>query len=520
MDTALPGNGLSEIAGGLAVEQRLPQVGPWRRWLVVVDEGGEGRRLLLSMAQRETMRAAGGDPDELATRARQAQGVVHPGLTRVAEWGSVGDAVWVLEEAGGGKPASATTSDAPSGKQLVAGLVHLVEGLGHAHGHGLVHGYVGADSVLIERGTLRLAGLATGAAMSTGERGPDADVVSWARMALAMIAPLRDERRESGPFEELLGRIVRSEGWTPGDGRQMAELAHRTLNTDEGRAEVAAMRRRPSDQTRDEIAERPSMLTRFLRGVGATLTGLLSTALTVALLTGAAAGGLLYALEGGAAEVSVPNTLGMTYDDAAAALDEEGLRVGTLRRVYRSDVAAGKVAATTPSPGMRVRGGREIAMIVSRGSAEVKTPRIVGLQVGEAEKILDKAGLVVRKQGQRRSNAPIGEVVSQRPSAGSLLGREAEVTVVLSGGEDYGIMRVKDHDGEEQKILFRLLEITVPQGQAIQRVTVMAGHGDKLTSVYDRPHRPGDRIPLELHGRQGKRFEVALDRETVYRTQL
>ncbi len=46
------------------------------------------------------------------------------------------------------------------------------------------------------------------------------------------------------------------------------------------------------------------------------------------------------------------------------------------------------------------------------------------------------------------------------------------------------------------------------------------GFGDDLTSVYDRPHRPGDRIPLELHGRQGRRFEVALDGETVYKTQL
>ncbi len=517
MDAALPGNGFSEIAGGLDVEQRLPQLGPWRRWLVV-DEGGEGRRLLLSMAHQETMRAAGGDPEELPTRARQAQGVVHPGLTRVAEWGSVGDTVWVLEETGGGKPVSAEAPDAPSGKQVVAGLVHLVEGLGHAHGRGLVHGHVVADSVLVERGTLRLAGLATGGAMSGGE--PDADVVSWARMALAMIAPLRDERRKPGPFELLLGRVVRSEGWTPGDGRQMAELAHRTLVTDEGRAEVAALRRRPSDQTRDETAERPSMLKRFLRGAGATLTGLLSTALTVALLAGAAAGGLLYALEGGAEEVSVPNTLGMAYDEAVTALGEEGLQVGTLRRVYRSDVAANKVAATTPSPGMRVRAGREIAMIVSLGSAEVKTPRLVGLQVGEAEKILDKAGLVLRKQGQRRSNAPVGEVVSQRPSAGELLGRAAKVAVVLSGGEDYGIVRVKDHDGEEHKILFRLLEITVPQGQAIQRVTVMSGNGDNLTTVYDRPHRPGDQIPLEVHGRQGKRFEVALEGETVYRTQL
>ncbi len=519
MDAALPGNGLSEIAGGLEVEQRLPQLGPWRRWLVV-DEGGAGRRLLLSMARQDTMRAAGGDPDELMTRARQAQGVVHPGLTRVAEWGSVGDAVWVLEEAGGGMPVSAETPDAPAGKQLVAGLVHMIEGLGHAHGHGLVHGHVGAESLLAERGTLRLTGLATGAVASAGEREPDVDVADWARMALTMIAPLRDERREPGPFEELLSRIVRSEGWTPGDGRQMAELAHRTLETDEGRAEVAAMRRRPSEQTREAMAERPSMLMRVLRGVGATLYGLLSTVLTVALLAGAAAGGLLYALEGGAEEVSVPNTLGMPYEEAVASLEEESLRVGTLRRVYRSDVAAGKVAATTPSPGMCVRAGRDIAMVVSRGSAEVKTPRIVGLQVGEAEKILEKAGLVLRKQGQRRSNAPVGEVVSQGPAAGELLGRAAKVTVVLSGGEDYGIARVKDGDGEEQKVLFRLLEITVPQGQAIQRVTVMAGFGDDLTSVYDRPHRPGDRVPLELHGRQGKRFEVALDGEMVYKTQL
>ena len=211
---------------------------------------------------------------------------------------------------------------------------------------------------------------------------------------------------------------------------------------------------------------------------------------------------------------------GDVRDRLAHELADNGLKVGTLRRMYRDDVDVGEVAATTPAPGMRVREGREIAMVISRGSAEVKVPLVVGLQVNEAEKVLGKKGLSMRKAGERRSHAPVGEVVSQSPAPGRMTGRGSTVAVMLSGGEDYGLVRVEDADGEKQTVLFRELEIIVPEGERIQRVTVLAGYGDDMEAVYDRPHRPGDRVKVQLWGKKGKRVEVQIEGETIYKTQL
>jgi len=505
------GHGVS----GMEVVRELTRVGRWRRWIVVDRQAGT-RRLLLSMVGEDELAAAGVEAEDVATRARQAQAVVHPGLTRVAEFGSNKGVFWIMEEVGEAEPlAVLSPEEVPAGKPLVAGLVHLVEALGHAHAQGLSHGHLSAGAVLVERGTLRLSGLATGDGSA-----PDQDVVGWARVALELMAPLSDPRHQTGPLAALLSQTASGAGWVPGDGRQMADKAHEVLGTDAGQAEVAALRHRRTTDEDEDARETPTMWSRFLRAMKASLVGLAGTVLTVGLLAGAAVGGMYYALEGAPAEVGVPNVLGMKYDDAVAALEESCLEVGTLSRAYRDDVEAGTVAATNPPPAMQVREGRKIAVVVSRGSAEVKVARVVGLQVSEAEKILEKLGLILRKDGQRRSKAPVGEVVTQRPAAASRAARGTEVAVVLSGGDDYGILRVEGDDGEEQQMLFRTIEVVIPQGEAIQRVRVAQGQGEELESAYDRPHRPGDRVSLDVHGVPGTRIEVRIEDDVVYKTQL
>ena len=524
MDTVRLG-GAREVAEGLHVQSELVPLGPWRRW-IVVDQHAGGRRLLLSIAQRRAdSRADQGadlDPDELQRRAQQAQAVVHPGLARVVESGRLQGGVWVLEELEGLQPLTAAPGAAlPSGRELVAELVHLIEALGHAHQQGLVHGRVGRETVVGGRGALRLTGLALGRPACEVEPGPDCDVSAWAALALSLLQGLEADAAAPGPLAQLLTKVARAGGeWVPGDGRRMTERVQAVLSSDEGRAEMARLRKRRATGARPVEGEPTRMLARVLAAAKATIVGLLTTVLTAALLAGAVTVGLMFALEGGPREVAVPNVLGMTYEQAVEELGGQDLGVGVLRRVYDDDVPLDKIISTSPPPGMKVRQGREISMVVSRGSAEVKVPHIVGLQAAEAEKVLSKLGLKLVKDGQRRSAAPAGEVVSQTPAAEEMAGRNTEVHAVLSGGEDYGVARVTDADGETQTVVFRELEITVPQGEPIQRVTVLMGSGDALEPIYDRPHRPGDRVKVEVQGLAGKRVEVRIENQTVYKTQL
>jgi len=259
---------------------------------------------------------------------------------------------------------------------------------------------------------------------------------------------------------------------------------------------------------------------RAAHALAAVLRGLLTTLLTLALIVAAVTGGVLWALARGPAEISVPNLIGMTRAQASERLAEMGLGEGSVRRVYRDDIGAGKVAATSPPVGMRVRHAREVSLVVSLGSAQVQVPRLVGLQVAEAEAVVRARGIKLRKDGQRRSAAPVGEVVRQDPAAAERIGRGAEVGVVISGGQDYGVLRVLGERGEEKEVLFRRLEIIVPQGESIQRVKVLEGYRSDLRVTYDRLHSRGERVKVDTYGFEGKHLEVQIEGVTVFKSRL
>jgi hypothetical protein len=79
---------------------------------------------------------------------------------------------------------------------------------------------------------------------------------------------------------------------------------------------------------------------------------------------------------------------------------------------------------------------------------------------------------------------------------------------------------VVDADGDERDVVFRRLEIIVPQGDRIQRVQVREGYGERLQVTYDRPHRPGERVTVNTYGFEGKRIEVQIEGVKVFNTRL
>ena len=49
---------------------------------------------------------------------------------------------------------------------------------------------------------------------------------------------------------------------------------------------------------------------------------------------------------------------------------------------------------------------------------------------------------------------------------------------------------------------------------------VKEGFGEQLRTTYDRLLPPGDKVKLDIRGRKGKRVEVLIEDEVVYKTQL
>lgn len=89
--------------------------------------------------------------------------------------------------------------------------------------------------------------------------------------------------------------------------------------------------------------------------------------------------------------IEVPNVSGLTYDQAAASLQDTGFGVG--RTDVDSSADAGQVVGSLPSQGTLLRPGGRVTLLVSRGPQSVSVPDVNGLDRADAVVTLKTAGL-------------------------------------------------------------------------------------------------------------------------------
>ena len=130
-------------------------------------------------------------------------------------------------------------------------------------------------------------------------------------------------------------------------------------------------------------------------------------------------------------EVTAPPLVGMTRDQAVAALAEVGLEVNVVE--VSSDREPGEVTAQSPQDGEVLHAGDEVRINVSKGVKPIPVPSVVGLQVDIAEAQLQVAGFTVGRVDVE-GDAPAGEVVSQSPPADATAASGASVTLSVSMG--------------------------------------------------------------------------------------
>ena len=140
-----------------------------------------------------------------------------------------------------------------------------------------------------------------------------------------------------------------------------------------------------------------------------------------------------------AAQVAVPNLVGMTFDEAQAAAQAVGLDVArfAFATPAASDQPVDTVLGQDPPAGTSVLPGSSINLTLSRGSDTATVPDLVGKTESEALNLIFTAGLQVGTRTEDFSpTIPVGSIIDQDPQPGLVVTRGLLVNYVVSKGPE------------------------------------------------------------------------------------
>jgi serine/threonine-protein kinase len=138
---------------------------------------------------------------------------------------------------------------------------------------------------------------------------------------------------------------------------------------------------------------------------------------------------------------TVPDVVGMSADDATAALREAGLTARTAP-VDTPDAKAGDVVTQDPPADSVEPNDGVVDLQIASGEVTVSAADLIGRPYAEAAEALEKLGLTVARTDQE-STATAGDVVALDRSGRMVLGSTVTVSVAVapqvetqSGGSD------------------------------------------------------------------------------------
>ena len=129
----------------------------------------------------------------------------------------------------------------------------------------------------------------------------------------------------------------------------------------------------------------------MLRGI---LQGIFWFVFLVA-LGGAGGAAGLYVFRGGEG-VFLPQVTGLDVIRALELLGEKGIPMQVTGRVFSDAVSMNHVVRQNPPGGRRIRKGRSVSLVLSKGRRDVAVPAVVGENLVRAETLIRLEGLRVR----------------------------------------------------------------------------------------------------------------------------
>ena len=153
----------------------------------------------------------------------------------------------------------------------------------------------------------------------------------------------------------------------------------------------------------------------------------------VPLLLLALAGGIAYALDAMAVPTHpVPPLRGRTLSAARAAAARYDFKISTTRQDFDENVAAGLILEQDPLSGTKLREGRTINVVLSKGAQPRDVPDLAGVDQAEAVRRLEAAGFRPKIEAKASEDVAKEQVLEWSPKG--VQGKGSEVVVVVSSG--------------------------------------------------------------------------------------
>jgi serine/threonine-protein kinase len=150
-------------------------------------------------------------------------------------------------------------------------------------------------------------------------------------------------------------------------------------------------------------------------------------------------------------EVIVPDLRGRSLPEALKVLSVLNLGLRQEATRYDKDLPSGMILSQLPAPGLSVRTGRIINVVVSQGGEKIIVPDLSGMAVRQAEIELRRAGLMLGEVAPVYSvKFSRDKIVRQEPAVGSFADKDSFVNVSVSQGPPPpGIVLMPDFVGQD-----------------------------------------------------------------------
>ncbi len=196
------------------------------------------------------------------------------------------------------------------------------------------------------------------------------------------------------------------------------------------------------------------------------------------------------ALSRGGEIIFIPDLTNQSLRSAEVILRRSNLALGEIDQSYSLTVEKGKIIRQKPLVGTAVARDSLVNLVLSLGlppAGIVLMPDFVNKNISEAELWMQERNLKIKQiEEDTNSTLPKGTILKQIPSADTVVSKESEIKLVVSG-------RIK----ETFKKLY-WLHYEIPQADEEKNIRIFLEDSAGERIVYEKAHLPGTKIDLPL----------------------
>ncbi len=189
--------------------------------------------------------------------------------------------------------------------------------------------------------------------------------------------------------------------------------------------------------------------------------------------------------------VTMPDILNVEVSECVDMLTDLGLKTDISEHRVDENVPKGHIISASIDAGEKLKKGYTVKLVVSDGGELVSVPKLTGLTEEKAVELLKREGFEIGEIKKEYSKKPLGYVISQEPSEGTMM----HVGTIV----DFSVSK-----GEEQKGVYvpSLSGITLKEAYAVlgknnlEMGTINREYSDEyLEGVVISSERAGETVP-------------------------